>query len=138
MEQSYLLRAKHWIESTDDVDIDTIESTLVRFTMEYKKSSSSNISKSKIKDLEDTIEYLKIELGDLAGAQNMELEPIESPKQTNKNAYSFDPSPLIDLSELAINTLSSDQKHSSLSMIKKMPGIVTAGDLINTNRSDYK
>lgn len=140
MNQSYFERAKHWIETAEDVDIENLESTLNRFIGEHKKSElAQDKTTVDLGDLTKTIEFLKGELLSLAGVDRLP-DPIgalpDTPVTATSNdvEYKYDPSPLIDPSEPVVAILSDDQRRSALAIIKKMPGVMSAEALVQHKR----
>lgn len=140
MEQSYLRRAKQWVETAEDVDIENIESTLARFSLEQKNHFSNPIQdESKLKDLGETIEYLKSELKMLAGVDDLPAPSAGTGEDaltyiSGDISYNYDPSPLVDISEAEARVLSESERHSALMKIMNMPGITSAGSLSQCKR----
>jgi len=135
MEQSYLQRAKHWVETAEDVDIESLESTLARFTSEQRKYSLNPMQNaSKIKDMAETIEYLTSELKMLSGV-DFPIPATDFIKESCSDGpgyinYAYDPSPLVDISESTAIVLSKEERRHTLSQIKNMPGIISVDALI--------
>ena len=140
VEQSYLRRAKQWVETAEDVDIENLESTLARFSLEHKKHFSNPIQdESKLKDLGETIEYLKSELKMLAGVDDLPAPSVGMAEDTltcasGEISYNYDPSPLVDISNSESLVLSESERHSALLKIMNMPGITSAGSLSQCKR----
>lgn len=141
MDKSYLERAKQWIDNADDVDIDSVESTIGRFTVELEKLKFSNSmqDESKIKDLSETLVFLKDTLQEIAGVDELPTETPITPSQiksmtpVNCEDFRFDPSPLIDISDLPIMALSAEEKAGALASIRQLPGIISGQQLVQKN-----
>lgn len=139
MEMSYFERAKRWVETADDVDIENLEATIGRFAVELKKFQISNPMQheSKIKDPSATLTYLKEKLCEVAGVD--ELPSVEGVDEVVAHDicdnYAFDPSPLGDTSDSEAISLSPEEKAAAVAGIRKLPGIISGGELIQKARS---
>ena len=127
MQQSYLQRAQQWIQSGDDIDVNSIQSTISRFSQELTKlSNSSSDDHSKMQDLEFTIEFLQQELVDLQGPDELlkktAVVPLPS-KQAPTESYTYDSSSLADNNEDLVETLSPQQKVDALKKVMDIPGV---------------
>ena len=58
MGNSYLERAKLWVQESEDVDIEALESTLFRFIQQQQKKITNDTLSMEINDLNNTIQYL--------------------------------------------------------------------------------
>jgi hypothetical protein len=141
MKQSYFQRAKHWIEVAEDVDIEILESTLTRFSLQYQKLLSNPIQDElDLKDLSETIEYLNNELILLAGVEALPIPSISSidanPVCTSSDTgYNYDPSPLLKVSESEAIVLSKEERQLALLKIKSMSCITPASTLSQFKRN---
>jgi hypothetical protein len=143
MDKSYLERAQQWINNADDVDIESLESTIGRFTVELEKFKFSNPMQveSKMKDLSETLVFLKGKLQEIAGVDELPLEAPLHPVQVqslipvNTEDFRFDPSPLVDVSETPCIVLSAEEKAGAIASIRKLPGIITGNQLVQKNLS---
>jgi hypothetical protein len=143
MDKSYLERAKQWINNADDVDIESLESTIGRFTVELEKLKFSNPMQveSKIKDLSETLVFLKGKLLEITGVDELPPEAplphaqIQSFIPVNTEDFRFDPSPLVNETDSPCIVLSAEEKASAIASIRKLPGIITGNQLVQKNLS---
>lgn len=141
MSQSYLERAKQWIDSAENVDIELLETTINRFQLELENiSSQAPMPTSKIDDLSTTIKFLQDELTVLLGDEvfnkntiNNQPQQIKSELPQESDNYVYDPSPLTDL-EMSIEKISAEQRKTRLTAIKNTSGILSAGELLKKSR----
>lgn len=133
MTKTYLERAKQWVKTAEDIDIENIESTIIKFSEELKKNFLFSIhDESKSSDLTQTIYFLRNELNILAGFETT-LGPDVHFKADN-SSYDLDPSPLINLHVDPIN-LSPKEKERLILKIKNSPNFISAGQLRSRKRS---
>lgn len=141
-DRTYLERARAWLETAEDLDLESLEATIAKFAGELKKASStSEPNAAKQQDLRATLEYLKQELEVLSGsaeaARPSEVPPpaIKAPK-IPANEYVFDPSPLFDMSDEPTASIGAAEKERLLRTLKTMPGIISVADLVRGKKGD--
>jgi hypothetical protein len=127
MPSTYLKRAKNWIETSEDIDIENIESTVVRFSTELASISDSNNS-PKVEDLKSTIKYLKSELESLVPIADKALIVIDESELYKNDScdYKLDLSPLGGIKDdcIDIQELSKSQKIETFKKLKSLPCMV--------------
>ncbi|WP_045861635.1 hypothetical protein [Teredinibacter purpureus] len=132
MTKTYLERAKQWVETAEDIDVENIESTIMRFSEELKKNFSfSTHDESKISDLTETISYLRNELNVLAGVEAPPGQDV--PVEAANSSYDLDTSPLVDLDVQPIY-ISPEERARLLLEIKNSPSFISAGQLRSSKR----
>lgn len=133
MTMSYFERAKRWVKTADDVNIENLESTIGGFAVELKKLQASNSIQDELKskDLSETLSYLKERLREVAGVDELPIQEDGANEivAQARGDYTFDPSPLVDMSGSEMMSLSAKEKAGALVNIKKFPGIISGGDL---------
>tara|TARA_R110002072_G_scaffold303138_1_gene495425 strand:+ start:38247 stop:38666 length:420 start_codon:yes stop_codon:yes gene_type:complete len=135
MGNSYLERAKFWVQESEDVDIEALESTLFRFIQQLKKITNDTLS-MEINDLNNTIQYLEAKLNELLGNESNFVNntiALNSSSPPNIENFIFDPSPLVKVdSDTVPVALSKEQKEYALARIASTPGIISAKSLLKT------
>lgn len=113
----YLERAKAWIEGLDGVDIETVESTIERFSYELAREDSQS---EKFRELSETIKYLKEQLIELG----LEANLISEAETTRSVEITFDPSSLASDKEVVAIKLTHEERKNALSELSQHPTIV--------------
>lgn len=135
MSKSYLERAKSWICTADDIDIEQIESTVTCFSEELKKSNAYPIQNaSKIKDLDETLDYLRSELKSLAGVDELPIPSLGSGADSEIVKCEFDSSPLVDVTSEPIH-FSKAEKADALAEIRSSTQFISASDLLSRRKT---
>ena len=111
---TYLERAEKWVDNMDGVDIDTVESTIERFSYEMSKCSAGS---EKHVDLKATIGYVKETLLSLG------LSEDETPnkRDISNEIYVFDTSSLGDSEVGDLVVLSETEKADALAELSSLP-----------------
>lgn len=137
MSKSYFERAKNWIENADDVDIEQLEATITRFSEELKKTFSNPIQdESKIKDLQETLSFLREELRVVAGVDELPSPTVSQQSEYPPADYEFDSSPLVDFSSAPIE-ITPQEKALALSRIKQSASFISGCDLLAQSGKAY-
>mgnify|MGYP000501221536 CR=1 FL=1 len=134
MGNSYLERAKLWVQESEDVDIEALESTLFRFIQQQKKITNDTLS-MEINDLNNTIQYLETKLNELLGNESNFVNNTIALNSSSPSidSFIFDPSPLVKVdSDTVPVALSKEQKEYALARIASTPGIISAKSLLKT------
>lgn len=117
---SYKERAVKWIESLDDLNVDGIEQIIFKFGMEASKVKQMPlVDQEKLKDLEETIQYLNGVLREIIGDCLDEIPVSHLPNNVVvEKAFVLDASPLASYSDHAMLRLNELDKKKIISQLK--------------------
>lgn len=125
---TYKERAISWVESLDDISIEGIESIIFKFGTEVSKIKSAvPVDRIKLKDLEETLQYLNGVIKDLCIDDN-EDKPVANVEVKNDvvvtSEYVFDSSPLANYCLTPEAQLDMSAKQEILSSLRKSPHVL--------------
>jgi len=126
--ETYLIRARKWIDESDDLAIEQIEAVIEQFSCRLQNLKMLEPdNKRTIGDLQMTIEYLNAFAVKIGGEDSNDQtgekgEGVDTSSQT----YTFNPSSLVNYSDVKINTEATSRNVSVIhDLIKK--GMVRRG-----------
>lgn len=129
MATSYLERAQIWLNSEEDIEIKSVESTIFKFSEEIRKNSNySTQNETKIKDLKETISYLKNWIRTSTESVST-LDKYYKESISTATQYDLDPSSLVDHT-IQPKIISREEKLLSIIQIKNSPNFISASELI--------
>jgi len=141
MKKTYLQRAKFWVETAEDVDIDSLQAAFCRIQIELKKKqANSAVGQEIVNDLLQTLSYLEATLEEFVGMNELPNKKSETRKELHEKEfetvsnYVLDSSPLFNINEIP-EAISAEEKAIALAEVKQMPGIVSCGDLLSCNKN---
>lgn len=131
---TYKERAKNWVESLDDITIDSLELIIMRFNQEIIKIKSTEKECShKLIDLEGTLQYLNDVLQELIGDDGTvsKESPFKNDNSFNlTDHYEFDPSALVRYEVDQCSSISNVDKDEILKSLRMSPYILKSSDEI--------